>query len=127
MGSIVQAAEQERGLDAALRAVADPTRRGILRLVRDRERAVGDLAAHFPAISQPAVSQHLRVLSEAKLVTARRDGNRRLYHARGEGLSEAWAFLDEMWRDRLTRLKLAAERDQSETRKTKTRRKRRQR
>jgi DNA-binding transcriptional ArsR family regulator len=79
-------------------------------LVRDRERAAGDLAAAFPRISRPAVSQHLRVLREAGLVSTRPDGNQRLYRARSEGLAEMWQFIDEMWTDRLAKLKQAAER-----------------
>jgi DNA-binding transcriptional ArsR family regulator len=97
-------------VDDALKAVADPTRRAILRLVRDREVPAGEIAEHFPSISRPAVSQHLRVLTEAGLVEVRPDGNRRLYRWRREGLREAAAFLDEMWSDRLARLKVAAER-----------------
>ena len=99
-------------VDEALRAVADPTRRTILRLVRERELPAGEIAAHFPAMSRPAVSQHLRVLFEAGLVAARPDGNRRLYRSRPEGLRDARAFLEEMWSDRLMRLKRAAERQQ---------------
>ncbi len=114
-------------LDTALRAVADPTRRSILRLVRETERPAGEIAGHFPAISRPAVSQHLRVLADAELVSVRRDGNRRLYLARPEGLADAWAYLDEMWTDGLGRLKVAAEREQARqrgaaTRRTETRR-----
>jgi len=97
-------------LDSVAHALADGTRRGLLRLVRDDERAAGDLAAAFPQISRPAVSQHLRVLHDAGLVTIRPDGNRRLYRAREEGLAEVWQFIDEMWTDRLARLKRAAER-----------------
>jgi DNA-binding transcriptional ArsR family regulator len=99
-------------VDDALRAVADPTRRAILRLVHDAELPAGEIAGHFPAMSRPAVSQHLRVLSDAGLVVARRDGNRRLYRLRPEGLADAAQFLDEMWADRLTRLKAAAEREE---------------
>ena len=99
-------------MDEALRAVADPTRRAILRLVREDELPAGEIAAHFPGISRPAVSQHLRVLSDAGLVAVRPDGNRRLYRARPEGLRDAAAFLEEMWSDRLARLKLAAEREE---------------
>ena len=98
-------------MDAALRAVADPTRRAILRLVRDEERPAGEIARHFPTISRPAVSQHLRVLTDAGLVSARSRGTRRLYRARPEGLADVRAFLDEMWTDRLSRLKTAAERE----------------
>lgn len=96
-------------IDAVAHALADGTRRGILRLVRDDERAAGDLAAAFPRISRPAVSQHLRVLHDAGLVSIRPDGNRRLYRARSEGLADVWQFIDEMWTDRLAKLKQVAE------------------
>jgi DNA-binding transcriptional ArsR family regulator len=99
-------------MDESLRAVADPTRRAILRLVRDGELPAGQIASHFPSISRPAVSQHLRVLAEAGLVEMRPDGNRRLYRWRREGLRDAAAFVDEMWSDRLARLKAAAEREE---------------
>ena len=103
-------------MDQALRAVSDPTRRAILRLVRDGETAAGEVARHFPSISRPAVSQHLRVLTDAGLVAARAEGNRRLYALRREGFRDARAFLEEMWSDRLARLKSAAERDERQQR-----------
>ena len=99
-------------MDETLRAVADPTRRAILRLVRDDEVPAGEIARHFPSISRPAVSQHLRVLADAGLVEVRPDGNRRLYRWRREGLRDAAAFVEEMWTDRLARLKEAAEREE---------------
>ena len=99
-------------MDQALRAVADPTRRAILRLVRDQELAAGEIASHFPSISRPAVSQHLRVLTDSGLVEVRPDGNWRMYRWHREGLRDAVAFLDEMWSDGLARLKIAAERDE---------------
>lgn len=99
-------------MDAALRAVADPTRREILRLVRDREVPAGEIATRFRSMSRPAISQHLRVLADAGLVDVRRAGNRRLYRWRPEGLRDVAAFLEEMWSDRLQRLKIAAERDE---------------
>src|SRR5437868_6078468 len=99
-------------MDHALRAVADPTRRAILQLVRDDELPAGEIATHFPAMSRPAVSQHLRVLAEAGLVEVRPDGNRRLYRWRREGLRDATEFLEEMWASRLGRLKTAAEREE---------------
>ena len=99
-------------MDEALRAVADPTRRAILQLVRDDEMAAGEIARRFPTMSRPAVSQHLRVLADAGLVDVRADGNRRLYRWRREGLRDAATFLDEMWSDRLDRLKMAAEREE---------------
>jgi DNA-binding transcriptional ArsR family regulator len=103
-------------VDAALRAVADPTRREILRLVRDRELPAGGIAQHFPHMSRPAVSQHLSVLTSAGRVDVRRDGNHRLYRWRREGLREAVEFLDEMWAEGLARLKAAAEREERERR-----------
>lgn len=100
-------------VDNALKAVADPTRRRILRLVRDDEVPAGEIAERFPAMSRPAVSQHLRVLADAGLVEVRREGNRRLYRARPEGLADAAEFIRDMWSDRLARLKAAAERGES--------------
>lgn len=99
-------------MDEALRAVADPTRRAILRLVRDDERPAGEIAMHFPSMSRPAVSQHLRVLADAGLVEVRPEGTRRLYRWRREGLRDAATFVEEMWSDRLARLKAAAEREE---------------
>jgi len=96
----------------ALRALADPTRRAILRLVHEDELAAGEIARHFPAMSRPAVSQHLRVLAGAGLVEVRPSGNLRLYRCRPEGLTDVTAFLDEMWSDRLAALKAAAEREE---------------
>ena len=95
-------------MEAALKAIAEPRRREILRLVWDAERTAGDIAAHFD-VTRPAISQHLRVLKEADLVTERRDGTRRLYRARPEGLAELREFLDAMWTSSLGSLKRAAE------------------
>ena len=108
-------AQGQDHIDAVAHALADGTRRGLLRLVRDGERAAGDLAAAFPQMSRPAVSQHLRVLRAAGLVTIRPEGNQRLYRARTEGLAEVWQFIEDMWTDRLARLKQAAEREARET------------
>ncbi|MGH9277698.1 MAG: ArsR/SmtB family transcription factor [Acidimicrobiales bacterium] len=68
-------------------------------------------AGPFTTMSRPAVSQHLRVLTDAGLIDVRADGNRRLYRWRPDGLRHAAAFIEEMWRDRLSRLKSAAERE----------------
>lgn len=96
---------------AVLVALADPRRRAILRLVRDTERPAGDIAAHFPEVTGPAISQHLRVLREAGLVAERRSGTRRLYRARPAGLRELRGWLREFWDESLEDLKNAAEQD----------------
>ena len=98
-------------MDAALKAIAEPRRREILRLVKDEELSAGEIASHFD-ISWPAVSQHLGVLKEAGLVDERRNGVRRLYRVRPEGLTAVQAFLEELWSDRLAALKREAEREE---------------
>jgi DNA-binding transcriptional ArsR family regulator len=99
-------------MDAALKAIAEPRRRRILTLVRDDELSAGEIAAHFD-VSGPAISQHLNVLKEANLVSERRNGTRRLYQARPEGLAELKAFLEGFWDERLDALKREAERKES--------------
>jgi DNA-binding transcriptional ArsR family regulator len=101
-------------VEVALKAIAEPRRRRILTLVRDSELSAGEIAAHFD-VSRPAVSQHLNVLKEAGLVSERRNGTRRLYRARPEGLGELRAFLDEFWDQRLDALKREAERKEKST------------
>jgi DNA-binding transcriptional ArsR family regulator len=96
-------------VEAALKAIAEPRRRQILTLVRDRELAAGEIAAHFD-VTRPAISQHLTVLKEAGLVNERRNGTRRLYQARPQGLEELRAFLEEFWDERLDALRREAER-----------------
>jgi DNA-binding transcriptional ArsR family regulator len=98
------------GADAVLRALAEPRRREILRLVRDEPRSVGEIAEHFD-ITQQAVSQHLQVLRGAGLVGVRKAGQRRLYLVRPEGLATLDAFLAELWPAGLERLKQAVEAD----------------
>ena len=87
-------------MDDVLRAIAEPRRRAILRLVSSQELPAGEIAAHFE-VTRPAISQHLTVLRDAGLVTERRDGARRLYRARPEALAELRGFLNEMWGDSL--------------------------
>src|SRR5947208_4671864 len=98
-------------MEAALKAIAGPRRRRILTLVRDGERSAGEIAAHFD-VTRPAVSQHLNVLKEAGLVSERRNGTRRLYRARPEGLAELKEFLEEFWDERLGALKREAEKEE---------------
>jgi DNA-binding transcriptional ArsR family regulator len=97
-------------VEAALRAIAEPRRRAILRLVRDRELTAGQIASQFD-VSRPAISQHLTVLKEAGLIFERHLGTRRLYRARPEGLVELRAYLDEFWADHLAALKEVVERE----------------
>jgi DNA-binding transcriptional ArsR family regulator len=98
-------------VETALRAIAGARRREILRLVLDAERSAGEIASHFE-VTRPAVSQQLSVLKEAGLVSERRNGTKRLYRARPEGLAELKAFLDDFWGDRLETLKREAEREE---------------
>ena len=91
-------------------AMGDPTRRQVLELLRDGERAVVELAAELP-VSRPAVSQHLRVLKGAGLVTERREGTRHLYRVDPEGLATLRTYLERMWDDSLATFKAAAEQD----------------
>ena len=95
-------------MEAALKAIAEPRRQAILRLVRDEERTAGEIADAFE-VSRPAISQHLSVLKEAGLVSERRDGTRRFYSARPEKIKELQRFLEEFWKTGLDRLKVAAE------------------
>src|SRR6267154_1172929 len=95
-------------VDAALKAIAEPRRRRILTLVRDGELSAGEIAAQFD-VTRPAVSQHLNVLKEAGLVSERRNGTRRLYRARPEGLAELKAFLEGFCDQRLEALEHGAE------------------
>jgi DNA-binding transcriptional ArsR family regulator len=98
-------------VEAALKAIAAPHRRTILRLVAGSELSAGEIAEHFE-LTRPAVSQHLTVLKEAGLVSERRNGTRRLYRTRPEGLVELKAFLEEFWDERLEALKREAEREE---------------
>ena len=97
------------GPDAVLRALADPHRRQILRLVQHAELPAGQIATHFD-LTQQAVSQHLTVLKRAGLLDERREGTRRLYALRSESLQPLRALLDEFWPDALARLKQSVER-----------------
>jgi DNA-binding transcriptional ArsR family regulator len=100
-----------RLVEAALKAIAGPRRRQILTLVRDGELSAGEIAAHFD-VTRPAVSQHLNVLKEAGLVSERRNGTKRLYRSRPEGLAEVKEFLEEFWDERLVALKREAEKEE---------------
>jgi DNA-binding transcriptional ArsR family regulator len=92
-------------------AIAQPKRREILRMLAAGELSAGEVASRF-AVTQPAISQHLRVLKQTGLIKERRDGTRRLYSVRPEGLSDLHTFLADVLPGGLQRLKQAAEAEQ---------------
>jgi DNA-binding transcriptional ArsR family regulator len=96
--------------ERAIAALADPTRRELLERLRHGPRPVGELAEAMP-VSRPAVSQHLKVLREARLVEGQRAGARHYYRVNSEGLDELRGYLDQLWGDVLGALKRAAEDD----------------
>ncbi|MCR6486124.1 metalloregulator ArsR/SmtB family transcription factor [Amycolatopsis sp. OK19-0408] len=96
-----------------LAALADPSRRAIFEALRAGPRAVGELAADLP-ISRPAVSQHLKVLKEAGLVTDRAVGTKRLYRLEPDGIAALRAYLDGMWSAALESFAELAERTEEE-------------
>ncbi len=98
-------------MEAAIRAIAEPRRREILRLVWTSELPAGEIARHF-AVTRPAISQHLRVLREAGLVSERRNGTKRLYRARPETIAQLRAYLEQYWDENLRLLKAAAEQEE---------------
>lgn len=106
---MARAAAAEHAFDA----LGDPTRRQVFRLLRGGERSVGEIAAELP-VSRPAVSQHLRVLKEAELVTDRPEGVRRLYSVRRTGLEALRTELETMWDDALAAFVVAADDDDDE-------------
>ena len=95
-------------MELALKAIAEPRRQEILRLVWSQERPAGDIASHFD-VSRPAISKHLRVLREAGLVEERRNGTQRLFAARTEAVLELRRFLESFWDEGLLAIKQAAE------------------
>jgi DNA-binding transcriptional ArsR family regulator len=98
-------------LDEAMRALSEPRRREILRLVAGAELAAGEIASAFE-VSRTAVSQHLTVLKSAGLLVERREGTRRLYRARPEGLAQLREFLDDLWASSLDMARRLVEADQ---------------
>lgn len=99
---------------AGLAALGDPTRRAIFEQLADRPRAVGELADVLP-VSRPAVSQHLKVLKEARLVVDRSVGTRRIYQLDPDGLAELRGYLDHFWDQALAGFKAAVEQPPKES------------
>src|SRR3954464_2150015 len=93
---------------AAMTALGDPTRRAIFEGLVAGPRAVGELARDLP-VSRPAVSQHLKVLKEAGLVSDRQEGTRRLYQADPQALADLRAYFDSFWDQSLAAFRTAAE------------------
>jgi DNA-binding transcriptional ArsR family regulator len=102
-------------VDAALKALAEPRRREIVRLVWSEELPATSIADHFADVTRPAISQHLGVLKEAGLVSERRDGTRRLYRARQDEVRKLLEELDRYWTTGLERLRDASEAAQHAT------------
>ena len=105
--------------DNIIRALAEPQRVRILRLVGNKELAAGEIAEHFDITAQ-AVSQHLRVLKDAEVLAERRDGTRRLYSIRPEAIDSVRDFLEELWPSSLSKLKAAVERGRRSEQRTKS-------
>ena len=97
----------------AFNALGDPTRRLIFEKLQDRPLAVVDIADGLP-ISRPAVSQHLKVLKEAKLITLKTVGNNNIYELNREGIIAMRNYLDQFWEDALTNFKALAEQTEKE-------------
>jgi DNA-binding transcriptional ArsR family regulator len=98
----------ETNATGAIEALADPTRRAVFERLRQGPRSVGELADGLP-VSRPAVSQHLRVLEQAGLVTADQQGTRRLYRIEPSALAAVRNYFDSFWSDALAAFKAAAE------------------
>ena len=92
----------------AIAAIADPTRPAVLERLRRGPQPVVEIARDLP-VGRPAVSQHLRILKEAGLVSERREGTRHFYSVNGEGLAALRAYFDEFWQEALDAFKAAAE------------------
>ena len=99
---------------AGLTALGDPTRRAIFERLADRPRAVGELARELP-VSRPAVSQHLKVLKDARLVVDRPVGTRRIYEVDPDGLAALRGYLDHFWDQALAGFKTAVEKQSKES------------
>ena len=98
-------------MEAALKAIAEPRRHLTLPDQAEDLTTAGEIASHFD-VTRPAISQHLTVLKEAGLVAERRDGTKRIYRFRPEGVEELRTFIEEMWTERLAALKDEAEHEE---------------
>jgi DNA-binding transcriptional ArsR family regulator len=96
-------------VDAALKALAEPRRREILRLVWSHELPATDIADRFRDVSRPAISQHLRILKQANLVLDRPEGNRRLYQINPAGFDSLREYFEQFWSQALDAFKKKVE------------------
>jgi DNA-binding transcriptional ArsR family regulator len=96
-------------VDTLLKAIAEPKRRDIIRLVWSRELAAAEIAEYFPDVTRSAISQHLTVLRKNGVIHERREGTRRLYSVNRGEIIKLRAFLDSFWSDSLERLRDIAE------------------
>lgn len=96
-------------MDTLLKAIAEPKRRDIIRLVWSRELAAAEIAEYFPDVTRSAISQHLTVLRKNGVIHERREGTRRLYSVNRGEIIKLRAFLDSFWSDSLERLRDIAE------------------
>jgi DNA-binding transcriptional ArsR family regulator len=94
-------------LEKAFEALGDPTRLAIFQRIATRPHSVGEIAGHLP-VSRPAVSQHLRVLKDAGLVADVKDGTRRVYEVRPEGVEALRKYFDQVWERNLKAFQAAA-------------------
>ena len=102
-------------VDRVLQAISEPHRREILILLQNTELSASEIAAHFTDVTRPAISQHLMLLAQVGLVTMRRQGTKRLYRTRPEGLEDLRRFLESFWDEQLRVLKHAAETEEGRT------------
>lgn len=97
-------------MDDPIRALAEPKRRAILKLIAREELSAGEIAEHFE-VTRPAVSQHLTILKSAGLIAERRDGTRRLYRVEPAGISELRHFVEQLWSSALDTARRLVEAD----------------
>ncbi len=95
-------------MNTVIQALSEPNRRFILQLTAKQELSAGEIADHF-TISRPAISQHITILKEVGLLTQRREGTKRLYRTRAEGLRELKEFIESFWDEKLLKLKKVVE------------------
>src|SRR5947209_19681697 len=95
-------------VDRVLQAIAEPHRREILILLQNTELSASEIAAHFTDVTRRAILQHLMLLAQVGIVTMRRQGTKRLYRTRPEGLEDLLRFLASLWNEQLRFLNLAA-------------------